>query len=91
MGTFRGFRVDRLREAMKENGATFEDIVKSLCKAFELTDMDFARECAKNLMCSDNYDISTGGFSVVCNDLYSICRVVNVSADYLLGLSDEMY
>ena len=84
MSEFKGFRTDRLKKAMTENEVTIEDIAKSFYEVFELTDMDFARGCAKSLMYSDNYNIPAG-------ELYSVCKAVNVSADYLLGLSDEMY
>ena len=84
MSEFKGFRADRLKKAMTENEVTVEDKAKSLYKVFEFTDMDFASDCAKSLMYSDNYNIPIGV-------LYSACKAVNVSADYLLGLSDEMY
>lgn len=83
MKEYTGFRADRLREAMKENGAAIEDIAKSLQEEFGYTDMEFAYACAETYTYADNCNIPT-------LDLYAICKAVNVSADYLLGLSDEM-
>ena len=84
MEEYKGFRADRLKKAMEENGATVEDIAKSLYEVFGLTEMDFACECAETLIYSNGHDISAG-------ELYAACKAVNVSSDYILGLSDEMY
>ncbi len=84
MEKYKGFRADRLREAMKENGATVDDIANALYEEFGLQEMDFAYMCAKGLVHKDDYNIPAG-------ELIAICKAVNVSADYLLGLSDEMY
>ena len=83
MEEYKGFRADRLKKAMKENGAAVEDIAKSLYEVFGLTEMDFACECAETLIYSNGHDISAG-------ELYAACKAANVSADYLLGLSDEI-
>ena len=81
MKEYTGFRADRLREAMKENGATIEDILKELEKIY-------------GALWQENYHIRNviAGKDVPLNvDVFAICKAVNVSADYLLGLSDEMY
>ena len=83
MAEIKGFRADMLKKAMKENEATIEDIAKSLQEEFGCTDMEFAYACAETYTYADNCNIPT-------LDLYAICKAVNVSADYLLGLSDEM-
>jgi len=83
MPEFRGFRADRLREAMEENGAAFEDICETL------------REVKKGFFIKDfKYrllDITDGCIEPTNEELYAICYTVGCSADYLLGLSDEMY
>ncbi len=84
MEEYKGFRADRLKKAMEENGATVEDIAKSLYEVFGLVEMDFACECAKALINKEDYNIPAG-------ELYAACKAANVSADYILGLSDEMY
>ncbi len=85
MKEFKGFRVDRLRKAMNENGSTVEDIAKSLFEEADLIiEKNFAYGYAENLIHGEIYDISGSEF-------YAVCKAVNVSADYLLGLSDEMY
>ena len=84
MEEYKGFRADRLKKAMEENGATVDDIAKSLYEEFGLTEMDFAYACAEKYTYADNYNIPA-------QELIAVCKAVNVSADYLLGLSDEMY
>ena len=83
MLNYRGFRADRLKEAMKENGATFEDICEGMRRDFYLlwvgSDINYIR------------GIINGKALPGILELYSICKTVGCSADYLLGLKDEMY
>ena len=83
MKEYTGFRADRLKKAMKENGATIEDIAKSLREEFGNIRLDFAYMCEEWLIRKDDYNIPA-------RELIAVCKAVNVSADYLLGLSDEM-
>lgn len=83
MPEYKGFRADRLREAMEENGAHFEDIVN----AFEENSGEKLSRQGKHIL----IDIIDGKYEPSINDLCTICKAVNCSADYLLGLSDEMY
>ncbi len=51
MKEFKGFRVDRLRKAMNENGSTVEDIAKSLFEEADLIiEKNFAYGYAENLI-----------------------------------------
>lgn len=83
MSEFKGFRADRLREAMKENGAAFEDICEGMKKYFYLlwneSDVSYLR------------GIMNGNFTPGVFEIFAICNTVGCSADYLLGLKDEMY
>ena len=83
MLNYRGFRADRLKEAMKENGATFEDICEGMRRDFYLlwveSDINYIRR------------IVNGKTPPGIAELFTICEVVGCSADYLLGLKDEMY
>lgn len=83
MSEFKGFRADRLREAMKENGADFEDICEEMKKNFYLL-WDESDICYIRRIISGE---SLPGYF----EFYSICKAVGCSADYLLGLKDEMY
>ena len=83
MSEFGGFRADRLREAMKENGAVFEDICEVMRKEFYL----LWDESEKNYI----RKIVNGEIPPRIVELFTICGVVGCSADYLLGLKDEMY
>ena len=82
MAEYKGFRADRLRKAMKENGATVEDIAGA---------EDEEETLLNDLYFQRFYELVDGiGFPSI-SELYKICKYVNVSADYLLGLSDDMY
>ncbi len=81
MKEFKGFRADRLRKAMKENGATIKDIKKEMEKNFNIS----------HILDSHIENVVAGKDIPLNGDIFVICKVVNVSADYLLGLSDEMY
>ena len=72
MKEFKGFRADRLREAMKENGATIEDIAVKL------------HEIDKYLGYKETEGLINGCLTPKdINHLVAICKAVNVSADYL--------
>jgi len=90
MEKMKGFRADRLREAMKENGASFDDIYDVFQEEFE--------KSKKELCPFINFkyrllNIADGCRSIepTIEELYIICYAVGCSADYLLGLKDEMY
>ncbi len=83
MGKYKGFRADRLKEAMKENGATFEYICEVMRKEFYL----LWDESEKNYI----RKIVNGEIPPRIVELFTICGAVGCSADYLLGLKDEMY
>ena len=84
MKEFKGFRTDRLKKAMEENGATVKDIAKSLYPEVDFIEMTFACDYVKELINKDDCSVPT-------SEIIAVCKAVNVSADYLLGLSDEMY
>lgn len=81
---FRGLRADRFKQVMKEHGATVDDIFEEVkrTEGGSLFSDDIERlvngECSRE----------TKWFTV--GDIYAICSAVNVSADYLLGLSDKV-
>ena len=82
MKDFRGFRAERLKIAMKENGVTDNDIVKALREA----------DCrSKERVFKILEGIFSGEYTLSLKEFFVICKTVNCSADYLLGLSDEMY
>ena len=83
MEEIKGFRADRLRKAMEENEATIADIVKEMLGEQEGYLSKMYSHRFRNIM--DDL-----GFPSII-ELRAICKAVNVSADYLLGLSDEMY
>jgi len=77
--SFTGFRADRLRKVMKAHEATVKDIEAVFKKA----------KCNA----SDIYirGIITGRSKTISlYHLYLICESCNCSADYLIGLSDEI-
>ena len=79
---YKGFRADRLREAMEENGAHLEDI------------LHIYEEYSNIMTIKNDYrliDILNEREIPSIKELFLICKAVNCSADYLLGLSDEMY
>ncbi len=80
MEEYKGFRADRLKKAMEENGVTAEDIANTIAQV----DRHIGIECVKDIVTERNPYVS---LYILC----LICKAVNVSADYLLGLSDEMY
>ena len=68
---------------MKENGATIEDIEKYFQMAAGRKPDKFEKTSLLYVLEDD--DVHPNLF-----ELFLICKAVNVSADYLLGLSDEM-
>ena len=83
MSVYEGFRADRLKKAMTENEAAFEDMCEEMRKDLDLFWEESDREYLRRII---NGKAIPGLF-----DIFTICKAVNVSADYLLGLSDEMY
>ncbi len=83
MSEFKGFRADRLREVMKENGATFEDICEEMKKDFYLLWVESEKNYLRKIV--------NGEIPPRIIEVFTICKVVGCSADYLLGLKDEMY
>ena len=83
MSEFKGFMADRLKRAMAENGADIEDICEEMKKDFYLLWEESDRNYIRRII---NGKSLPGIF-----ELFTICKAVNVSADYLLGISDEMY
>ena len=83
MKEFTGFRGDRLREAMKENGASLNDIAEVLK---HIKGLLWGQDEKHHL-----FGVVNGGVYPTNVEIFAICKAVNVSADYLLGLSDEMY
>lgn len=79
--TKRKFRADRFREVMDAHGATVDDIVEIAKRA---TTSGF-------YLNADNYrKIASGEIYPGIAALIYICEAVNVSADYLLGLSEKV-
>lgn len=82
MKEYKGFRVDRLADVMKAHGAAIADIVN--CEK-ELSEDGLGR---KNQLWL--FDILDGSAEPTGFEIFVICEACNCTADYLLGLSDEI-
>lgn len=76
------FNVERLFQAMKETGATEEDILQAIQKEHRSN-----ADKSKKLWTS----IIEGKKDPTLHLLKTICDIVNVSADFLIDLKEEMY
>jgi len=76
------FNVERLNQAMQETGATREDLLKAIQKEHRSP-----LSKVENLLNS----IMTSKKDPTLHLLKTICDVVNVSADYLMDLKEDMY
>lgn len=74
------FHGERLKEVMEEKGIT----QKELCKLTGISTTTLSN--AMNDISRSEYD-KEQGVVMKCNNLIKICNVLNVSADYLLGIS----
>lgn len=72
---------ERLKDVMEEKGIT----QKELCKLTGISTTTLSN--AMNDISRSEYD-KEQGVVMKCNNLIKICNVLNVSADYLLGLSN---
>jgi len=72
----------RLKDVMEEKRIT----QKELCKLTGISTTTLSN--AMNDISRSEYD-KEQGVVMKCNNLIKICNVLNVSADYLLGLSNE--
>ena len=72
---------ERLKDVMEEKGIT----QKELCKLTGISTTTLSN--AMNDISRSEYD-KEQGVVMKCNNLIKLCNVLNVSADYLLGLSN---
>ena len=84
MTEYKGFRADRLRQVMKLHEVTVEDIVEHWVKFFKSQDKRTKKMFLEEVIKGYYYEPSLF-------ILFIICDACNCSADYLLGLSDEIY
>jgi len=92
MPEFRGFRTDRLLEAMRENEVCLDDIYEEYKKSEKLNKNLDAKLALIDFKCRlINIAYNSESTEPTNKELYIICYAVGCSADYLLGLSDEMY
>ena len=74
------FKADRLKEVMKEHEVEYKEIFEK-----------FEKGCDKYYTSARLNGIIEGRTEPTIGELVTICNVCNCSADYLLGLSDEIY
>ena len=91
MTEYKCFRADRLKAVMALNEITVEDIEKYWVEFFKIPeevpkkgDNSFIKMFLEEVLKSNYYEPTL----IV---LFIICDACNCSADYLLGLSDEIY
>ena len=91
MTEYKGFRADRLKAVMALNEITVEDVEKYWVEFFksqgeetEIEDGSFIKMFLEKVLNGYYYEPTL----LV---LFMICDACNCSADYLLGLSDEIY
>lgn len=64
----------------------FKDRFNEVLKQTDLKQKDIAEQCGIHPSCITQY--KTGESEPTLKTLFDLCRILNVSSDYLLGLSE---
>jgi len=92
MEKFIGFRADRLLNAMRENEVCLDDIYEEYKKSEKLNKNSDSKLTLIDFKCRlINIAYNSESIEPTIEELYIICYAVGCSADYLLGLKDEIY
>lgn len=91
MTEYKGFRVDRLKAVMALNEVTVEDIEKYWVELFKSQGEETKSEDGSFIKMFLEEVLKGHYYEPTLFVLFIICDACNCSADYLLGLSDEIY
>ena len=84
---FDSFNLYRLKKAMKRRGITREDLIDGFVKLIKNKTRSIHTERVDEILTFGDWQSQEPNLE----ELFVICEIVNVSADYLLNLINDVY